>query len=64
VKVETVPEEEAQEDEQYQMTEEELIDTWNESLFMDAPPDVDEEGYAYEYDLPENPFFYGDDEYG
>jgi len=64
VKVETVPEEEAQEDEQYQMTEEELIDTWNESLFMDAPPDVDEEGYVYEYDLPENPFFYGDDEYG
>ena len=63
--METVNEnEDEEEDEQYQMTEEELINAWNESLFMNAPPDINVEGYVYEYEEPENPFFFGEDEYG
>ena len=43
------------------MSEEEVIDMWNENLYLDAPTEVDDEGYDYDYEDPYNQSYYGED---
>jgi hypothetical protein len=43
---------------------ENLLEQWNENLFLDAPVEVDDEGYQYEEEQVQEFFFGDDDPYG
>ena len=57
----TQEQEEVEEEEE---VEQELIEQWNENLFLEAPAEVDDEGYEYDEGQVEDLFYGDEDEYG